>query len=151
MFKNIPFKKGKEGSENPVGRDVELDGKDIDDENKQIENISALQAAIPKQPQITPRKSGALFAIKLLVGASSSKKLSSNRTTSTPGRKLLHKLICTPGKSRSFSDTSIEELDDFGVGGSYSHNNRSFIVDHFNTVRELEVQETSSNFETTNF
>ena len=152
MFKNIPFKKGKEGLENPVGRDVEFDGKDIDDdENKQIEDISALQAVIPKQPQITLRKSGALSAIKLLVGASSSKKLSSNRTTSTPGRKLLQKLICTPGKSRSFTDSSIEELDDFGGGGSYSHNNRSFIVDHFNTVRELEVEGSSSNFETTNF
>jgi hypothetical protein len=154
MFKNIiPFKKGKEGSENPVGRDVGLDGRDIiDDENKQIENISAVSAAIPNHPQITPRKSGALSAIKLLVGASSSKKLSSNLTTSTPGRKLLQKIICTPGKSKSFSDTSIEELDDFGGGGSYSHNNnRSFIVDHFNTVRELEVEETSSNFETTNF
>jgi len=127
MFKKTPLKKAKELSENLIGRFVELDGK-YNDDNKQIENFLAVT-----ETNSTPIRNSIANSGKKL----RSLKKSSKRTT---GRKLIRNLFCTPGKARSFPETSVEDLDDF-VGCVHS---RSFIVDHYNTVRELE--QTSSDF-----
>eukprot|EP00531_Pseudo-nitzschia_arenysensis_P017052 CAMPEP_0116121928 /NCGR_PEP_ID=MMETSP0329-20121206/3950_1 /TAXON_ID=697910 /ORGANISM="Pseudo-nitzschia arenysensis, Strain B593" /LENGTH=1201 /DNA_ID=CAMNT_0003615757 /DNA_START=180 /DNA_END=3785 /DNA_ORIENTATION=- len=103
MFKNVPFQKGKEGSKNIVGRVVEVEGKEVD-ENCNTDNKIKSSASVQKSTIST--------SVSKIFGASPFKKTS---TTRTPGRKLLKKLICTPGKSRSHPDTSISEVDDFGA------------------------------------
>ena len=111
MFKNVPFPKGKEGSKHIVGRVVEVDGKEVDENfntNTNIKSSSSVQKSITSSVQ----KSTISSSVSKLFGASPFKKAS---TTRTPGRKLLKKLICTPGKSRSFPDTSVSDLDDFGT------------------------------------
>ena len=110
MFKASPFKKVKEGSKNIVGRVVEVNGKEID-ENYNLDNKSTSSTSV--------QKSTISSSVSRLFGASPYKKSS---TTRTPGRKLLKKLICTPGKSRSFPDTSVSDIDDFGL---YIPNNDS--------------------------
>ncbi len=51
-------------------------------------------------------------SVSRIFGASPYKKSS---TTRTPGRKLLKKLVCTPGKSRSLPGTSATDIDELGA------------------------------------
>ena len=105
MFKNVPFIKDKEGSKKIVGRVVDVEGKEIDENCDTTNNESKSSSSVQSQ------KSTLSSSVSRIFGASPYKKAS---TTRTPGRKLLKKLICTPGKSRSFPDTSVTDIDDFG-------------------------------------
>jgi len=112
MFKTTQFKKAKGASKTIVGRVVEVDKKEVDENEYRHPSKKIVHNYNVKSS--TPVRKGAISASvsKLFAGTSSAK---SSSTTRTPGRKLLKKLICTPGKTRSIPDTSISEADDSGV------------------------------------
>jgi hypothetical protein len=117
MFKNGPFKKSKDGSKTIVGRIVDVEGKETGKYHNS--NNNKLNSSTSSVQKSTSSSSTFSSSVSRIFGASPYKKTS---TTRTPGRKLLKKLICTPGKSRSFPDSSVSEIDDFGT---YIPNNNS--------------------------
>jgi len=130
MFKKVPtpFKGTKKRSKDIVGRVVEVDGKEIDENHNSSNNSVKSSSSFPKSK--FPSSASRIF------GASPFKKTS---TTRTPGRKFLKKLICTPGKARSFPDTSISEIDDFGV---YIPNNSTSGLTLSRSISSEETKET---------
>jgi len=114
MFKTTPFKKGKEGSKTIVGRIVEVEGKAVDENTYRHPVNNAADSYSAKSH--TPVRKGAISASVSKIFGGSSTTSRSTSTNRTPGRKLLKKLICTPGKARSFPDTSVSDAEDFGIG-----------------------------------
>ena len=100
MFKNSPFVKRKGGSKNIVGRVVEVG--QVDENCDPGVNQSKTSKSTQK----------VVSSVSRIFGASPYKKAS---TTRTPGRKLLKKLVCTPGKSRSLPGTSATDIDELGA------------------------------------
>jgi len=118
MFKNGPFGKSKDGSKTIVGRIVDVEGKETGEyHNSNTNKLSTSTSSFQKST--TSSSTTFSSSVSRIFGASPYKKTS---TTRTPGRKLLKRLICTPGKARSFPDSSVSEIDDFGT---YIPNNNS--------------------------
>lgn len=121
MFKNSPFVKGKE-SKNIVGRVVEVGG------NQNDENVDPSYKS--KGSKSTQK---IVSSVSRIFGASPYKKTS---TTRTPGRKLLKKLVCTPGKARSVPGTSATDIDELGAFPSIS---RSYSVDEAREISSIQA------------